>query len=326
MPNSEQIILGEVGSKWIAVVQVVEILIPIYGAFLLGTCIAIKPLISSYSKPKLGLLVCLILVFICFTWSIMNITASNYGEHITVLASCSPSGCALDKWQSHILATLYIFQSIPGTLNLLLSDLIVVWRAWILFPRNWVVKAALAVLLASNMGNWVINTLDCIADILSTGIIPVTLEHNTFPFVINQFGMAVNRLVDLDWISIVQSLAVNVVATVHRGLLKQAAVYRRTYILKILFLLIIYIVILFNTTATGHYGFVDSSDNINLPTTNFKTPITSKSLYVPPDFGVYMMILATAIYPISVVILIHNTHSPVRETLHYLETGTDHLP
>ncbi|KAE9405888.1 hypothetical protein BT96DRAFT_934626 [Gymnopus androsaceus JB14] len=76
----------------------------------------------------------------------------------------------------------------PTTINLLLSDCIVVWRAWILFQDDKLWKLLLAVLMFANIA---INIADCIWD-----NIEVTIE--------------VSSSTILDWLSGLISLAVNI--------------------------------------------------------------------------------------------------------------------
>jgi len=183
----------------------------------------------------------------------------------------------------------------PTTINLLLSDCIVVWRAWILFQDDKLWKLLLAVLMFANIA---INIADCIWD-----NIEVTIE--------------VSSSTILDWLSGLISLAVNIIATLliawkawtHHSTMVDALVHRRTRVVNILLLLVesgavycgiqsVYVVfILLDTYTAVDLGFSQAMEIITA-----------------------MSIVVAAFYPISVIILIRTGSSAIVETYYHHET------
>ncbi|KAF9060800.1 hypothetical protein BDP27DRAFT_1429620 [Rhodocollybia butyracea] len=144
------------GIYLISVIPKIVVLMIIYGIFVLGTCIAIKPLMTSARKPKISLFICLILVFISFTWNMMDITTMGFNSiqiSCAIIADRDEAVCEMGAPSNGYAVDVSGFQNSPGTVNLLLSDLIVVWRAWILFPHSRLCKATLIALMAINIGS-----------------------------------------------------------------------------------------------------------------------------------------------------------------------------
>ncbi|KAF9073289.1 hypothetical protein BDP27DRAFT_1417413 [Rhodocollybia butyracea] len=270
------------GTPLIALVPKLAILMVMSGVFVLGTCIAIKPLIASSSKPKITLLLCLILSFLSYAWNMTDIIVTAFQglrvpERVDANLYDVEVGFTSSTYQS-----IYLIQSIPGTVNLLLSDLIVVWRAWILFPRSCFWRATLVTVMTINIG---VNIADCIAD---------TDTQSTFA----TSGIASYFSV-FDWISIVMSLSVNVVTTSLVGWKVWGAI---TYG--------------FNTQTGITVDLKSPTEFILGPEGG--QPAIGLDLV---DIVTYLLIVVThniqAFYPITVAILIHNTQPLITESLHY---------
>ncbi|KAF9062773.1 hypothetical protein BDP27DRAFT_1406085 [Rhodocollybia butyracea] len=212
---------------------------------------------------------------------------------------------------------------LPGTVILLLSDAIVVWRAWVLSSHNKSWKVILVFLMAVNI---VINVMDC--------IVQTRLRLNPLN---NIYGLPRPRMWFfglLDWLSVVTSLALNAVATLligsHRKTMKEAAIYRQTYVLKVLALLIesgaifcvVQIIYLVDFFISNGIGFRPSINN----DVDIKYPLVA--MLFPSSQGIIGFIVAwgIAFYPGSVAILIHKLQSPVLETVHYMETMDNSTP
>jgi len=179
--------------------------------FFLGTCIAISlSARSSSGKPKLVVLVCLITIFICFTWNTINMMAFymndiwySYVKDLIVEDTTSDLELIEDiiEFFSRMELPYDYMQPWPPTIILLLSDFIVTWRAWALFPHN---KIWRSLLLTMMVGNTFINILDCSFHNLISDDSRIDTAIGTF---------AVFNDPKLDWISVVLSFAVNFLAT-----------------------------------------------------------------------------------------------------------------
>ncbi|KAE9401936.1 hypothetical protein BT96DRAFT_937529 [Gymnopus androsaceus JB14] len=266
-----------------------------YGAFLLGMSIALYSLATrpAWGRAQTALLVCILVIFVCITWDVIYSGGTDLLEFHYSFVRTLPGGILAqgDAMANHLAAWEYL-PGWPATINLLFSDGIVVWRAWILFPHDKLWRSLLTFLMIANIG---INIADCIWD-----DIEVTLEESSSTI--------------LDWLSSVMSLAVNIFATLliawkawsHHRVLAEASIHKRTRVENILLLLVesgavycaiqsIYAVfILMDVYATVSFGFVKGLD-----------AITS------------MSIVAAACYPVAVVVLIHGKNgSPIVETMY----------
>ncbi|KIK57930.1 hypothetical protein GYMLUDRAFT_246586 [Collybiopsis luxurians FD-317 M1] len=107
-----------------------------YGTFVLGTLIATRSLLTkTWTGSRITLAICLIMTFISLTWYL------SYNEALTLIA------------------TRLTFVDIKPEEQVLLSDFIVVWRAWTLFQHAKLLKIVLAFLMIVNIG---VNFADCI--------------------------------------------------------------------------------------------------------------------------------------------------------------------
>ncbi|KAJ4491000.1 hypothetical protein J3R30DRAFT_3694966 [Lentinula aciculospora] len=250
-----------------------------YGAFVLGTSIAVLSLRrrGPWGPSQISLLICLFIIFICFTWNVFYSGGFN------------------------LMDIQYTFQYMPSwaaTVNLLLSDCIVVWTAWVMFQYDKLWRLALVVLMIANIG---VNIADCI-----WGDIELNIEVASFT--------------TLDWLSSIISLAVNIFATLliafkawnHHRFMTTLFLRKRTRAQNILLLLVesgamycaiqsVYAVfILLDVYTVVDVGF---SQAMNIITA--------------------MSIVAAACYPVAVIILIRKDSSPIVSS-DFCDAGMDH--
>ncbi|KAF9058622.1 hypothetical protein BDP27DRAFT_1432489 [Rhodocollybia butyracea] len=196
------------------ILQLIAIML-VYGMFVLGTCIAIWPMILSPEKPKIWLLVGLISVFISFTWNIAN--TALIGRLSGISLECTITSCSnVDDVGFWVGPLQGMFEGIPVTILLLVSDIIVVWRVWILLSRNRFWRIILALLTVINI---ILNILDCAADaffylFMESAQAEASFNPNNLSgipaLILNYSGV-------LDLVSISTSLLVNAVATILIG-------------------------------------------------------------------------------------------------------------
>ncbi|KAF9071834.1 hypothetical protein BDP27DRAFT_1418652 [Rhodocollybia butyracea] len=187
-PTEQQLIYAEAEMLLFGVVLLMVILIG-YGAFLLGFIAAVRMLTikGAWGRPQTILLSCLVASLVCFTWSVIcngGIYLSDDRYTLQTIGLAQAQAAGLKKtiiWQ--------YMPDWPVTINLLLSDGIVAWRACSLFQQDRFQRLILAVLMIANIG---INVADCIwADL-----------------------QLHSRATTLDWLSSVLSLSVNMIATI----------------------------------------------------------------------------------------------------------------
>ncbi|KAJ3996342.1 hypothetical protein F5050DRAFT_130135 [Lentinula boryana] len=126
------------------------------GAFVLGTIIAVLSLRRKSwgrSQTSRGLLVCLLLIFICFTWDVFYSGGFNLTDIQYTFVRALPEGLVAQAQHSDDRTSTWQYMpSWAATINLLLSDCIVAWRAWILFQHDRLWRCALVVLMVANIG------------------------------------------------------------------------------------------------------------------------------------------------------------------------------
>ncbi|KAE9404919.1 hypothetical protein BT96DRAFT_916580 [Gymnopus androsaceus JB14] len=173
--------------------------------------------------------------------------------------------------------------------SLLWSDLIVSWRAWVLFTNNKLMRFILAVLMGVNIG---INVADSIED----SIVQAALGNAAGPIL-------------LDWVAPGISLAVNIFATLsigwkacsHYRFMKEASIHRRSHAIKVLLLLI----------ESGTIFCIIQSLYIALVTFSGDSGLQLQELY--HAVNIIFFGIAVPWYPVAVIILVLSNNSPVAE-------------
>ncbi|KIK69447.1 hypothetical protein GYMLUDRAFT_35508 [Collybiopsis luxurians FD-317 M1] len=249
------------------------------------------------TRSQTYLLICLITTFLALTWStLVNVTFPLLQDWFVIVEIKPDIQGELEmQAQREIKKSLALNFMLDWNLTVssLLSDSIVVWRAWALFQQERPWKIALAILMIINIG---INISDCILDVISVGAI------------------VSNSSTILDWISLVVSLVVNIFATgliawkawnYHRAM-KEASVHKRTRAQNILLLLI---------ESGAIYCMIQALYFIFILLIVYG-PGNNALLLLAENIISAMFTLASAWYPIAVVILVNVNKSPVIETFH----------
>ncbi|KIK51548.1 hypothetical protein GYMLUDRAFT_265786 [Collybiopsis luxurians FD-317 M1] len=136
-----------------------------YGVFALGMVMALHALAAkSWTTSQIALTACLITISISFTlealyYGILDLISIQYTLTKVIGSGQEGFEAGVEAAVNKILPLQYV-PAWPATINVLLSDLIVVWRAWILC-RNRSRKAILVALMIINI---CINIADCIWD------------------------------------------------------------------------------------------------------------------------------------------------------------------
>jgi len=256
----------------------------LYGAFIFPAIIAVylllKKGVQGYRRKIL--IACVIILILLNTW--------NY-----VLASAIVPLLVQDDILSpgNEIVNFVVQISWPGTICLMISDGIVVWRACVIWPDSKIIKYMLTTLM---LGNIAINLADCIFDNLT----------------VNFFG----NLISLDVSVVFISLGVNFAATFLIGLkvwhhhcftkelysLHKQNVSPTTRILLMLVesggLFCIAQIVIAILTVLDTYTSVLSSLDLAFAVAN--------QFYI----GI------TPIYPLAVLIMLSMNHSPLEDSFH----------
>ncbi|KIK57503.1 hypothetical protein GYMLUDRAFT_246852 [Collybiopsis luxurians FD-317 M1] len=168
-----------------------------YGISVLGLFIATRILVAkSWTHSQVTLFICLIITFVALTWAIFVNVAFPLILGQVVFGKIKPEVRGELDAQAQILNSkilpLNYMANWPLTISAILSDFIVVWRAWALFQQEKLWKVALVLLMIVNIGTQIAN---CILDNIDVQVV------ESKPYTI------------LDWLSIVISLVVNMFAT-----------------------------------------------------------------------------------------------------------------
>ncbi|KAJ3770910.1 hypothetical protein FB446DRAFT_129481 [Lentinula raphanica] len=268
-----------------------------YGAFVLGTTIAISSLLRRYplrhSLTSRGLLVCLSVIFSCFTWDIFDAGGFNLSDIDYLFVRNLPGGllARIDSANNHVEAWQYInTPTWATTINILLSDCIVAWRVWILFQQEKFWRLALVALMVANVG---VGIAYCIV------------------WVGMQARAGVTGYITLTWISITLSLAVNLSSTslislkawnLHRSM-TNAGLHKKTRVQRILWLLV---------ESGAVYCVIESVYAVVALLTNY-TAIGTSHLLVILNIIPSTAVVVSACYPVAVMILAYNDISSVVE-------------
>ncbi|KIK51271.1 hypothetical protein GYMLUDRAFT_50682 [Collybiopsis luxurians FD-317 M1] len=272
-----------------------------YGLVILGIFFAISSRQSiSEERPKRILFVYLTVVYICSTWSVIYYGGFTLTRARYTFARVVKGGIAEQVQISNQKGMIWdTISPWPATINLLLSDLIVTWRAWVLFQEIKLLKLLLAFLMVANIG---INLADCIWEEL-------------------EINIAFLNSAILDWLSLGISLFVNLFSTSlitwrawdHYRIMARASIHRRSPVQNVLLLLI---------ESGAIFCAVQLAD---LPLTVLNT---NPEVTFPTQLAFYTMnaitVVAETLYPVAVIILIHRNSSPVIETFHYTVSQRAH--
>ncbi|KAJ3821721.1 hypothetical protein EV361DRAFT_1036637 [Lentinula raphanica] len=295
MSPDEQELL--VSSAEVAFFGIVSLIVTItgYGAFVLGTTIAILFLLRRYSLrhtlASRGLLACLIVIFICSTWNACYVGAFSLTIFRFAFVRTLPEGLVtqVQSASNHNATWRYVAASWIPTIITLLGDCIVVWRAWILFQQEKFLGLSLMTLMIANIG---INVTDCI---LSDIKLQVEIAQ---------------RLTTLDWLSSALSLAVNLYATIlialkawhHYRFMKNALLHEKTRAQHILLLLV---------ESGAMYCAIQTVYEVLLLLETYTAVGTSFTLTIESIISVYFVLAAS--YPVAVMILVYKDISPIVE-------------
>ncbi|KAF5355413.1 hypothetical protein D9757_013153 [Collybiopsis confluens] len=267
-----------------------------YGTMVLMMFIAMHYLSKKqWTIPVIALTACCIVMFVLFTMFytyflavVLLIVAANTDE--------SPQQVASYVRTEQDLA--YIAPYTPA-LPFFVGDVIVVWRAWVLLPTGRFYKILLSVLMLANSG---IIIADIVFDYME-----ISSEVAGFSNI-------------MDWIMCIGSLLINLFATLLIGWKLWA--HRRS-------------VNLLPARSSGHQIqkimiiFIESGALMGIAQVMNLAFITAGTYNLNPTWGflyafhffITLAPVATAWYPLAVIIMVNTGNSPVYATVHFTESS-----
>ncbi|KAF9058619.1 hypothetical protein BDP27DRAFT_1506077 [Rhodocollybia butyracea] len=264
------------GKPFLLILLQLVLIMVVYGMFVLGTCIAIWPMMYEYpvfspEKRKVWLLVGLILVFISFTWNIAN-TTNVIGRPGGLSLKCTvPLAC------SNVVDAEFSAGPFEGILE------------------------AIPVTITNDQAEVSFNPTNL------SGIINLIVNYSG---VLDLVSISISFLVN-----VVATISIGWKAWAHHKSMKEAAIYKRTHGLRILLLLAesgaifcavqLLCTVLFPTTQGRSWKGFDRS-------VDMKFPLSGPDVNAQPEknYASDIMIFATAFYPVTVAILIRRAPSP----------------
>ncbi|KAF5371924.1 hypothetical protein D9757_011502 [Collybiopsis confluens] len=266
-----------------------------YGVMVLMMFVAMHYLSKKQRTiPVIALATCSIVMFLLFT--IQYIYYSGFIVlAIAAATDESPQQAASYARTAQYLSDMAFSGSQPG-LMFLVGDMIVVWRAWVLLPTGRFYRVILSVLMLANAG--------------------IIIADTVLDYIQIQLGTLQGLGYDTDWLMCVSTLLINLFATlliVWKLWTHQRSILGRSsghHIQKILIVLI----------ESGALMGITQTINLALTTvTNYRSHFTLGERYTPNIFSALAMI-ATAWYPIAVIILVNTGNSPVYATVHFTDS------
>ncbi|KAJ3710167.1 hypothetical protein C8R42DRAFT_781535 [Lentinula raphanica] len=331
MSSDEQALLASDAQVVLFNIANIIVVITGYGAFVLGTTIAILSLLRyghqsnfihrfnngivmfrryplRHSPTSRGLLVCLIVIFICFTWGIFYFGGLTFYNIKYTFIESLPAGLSAQGESASKRATTWQYMPMwPGTIIILLSDCIVARRAWLLFQQERFWRLTLVVLMVANIG---VGIAFCI-------------QWDDFRARAEDI-----KYISLTWISNTLSLTVNLCSTLlialkawtlHRAM-TNAGLHNKTRVQRILLLLI---------ESGAVFCAIDSVYDVIALLVIYMAFDDSSSPFQILNLIHNTSSVVSACYPVAVMILAYNDISPVADfktlnlqTMHNFQSNT----
>ncbi|KIK58762.1 hypothetical protein GYMLUDRAFT_245848 [Collybiopsis luxurians FD-317 M1] len=283
--------LWATGSNW--TMAVINIIITSwgFGALVLMTFVALQILSKkSRRRSRDALIICCIMMLLCLTALFLCFS-------VFILLDLSPVIGKITDEAATVQETNWDYLSdVAQILPILIGDIIVVWRAWVFLPKRSIWKVFLTVAMMANIG---LNIADIAEDNIE----------------ISQYV-----ILPLDWISVIASFTINLFVTIFiawkwRGHQQSWAAVSpgrgNTSVHKILLLLI---------ESGAIFCAAQCSSIVFAMILNYApSNLDSNGLLYGYHFVASLSIVATALYPAAVIILVNTNNSPVVESIHFEE-------
>ncbi|KAJ3822935.1 hypothetical protein F5878DRAFT_184405 [Lentinula raphanica] len=294
MTPEESTLLAEFGFQLYYQIAALICTCTFFGFYLLATHIAFHLLYrrgikSVASKTLLG---CLILIFINYIWVFIVKCAANMVDikvSLTQNQSGGDLGAQLDNAGVALLPYQYTI-AWPVTLNLIISDCIVTWRAWVVWTGNTQLRLCLAIFA---FASFVVNIIDCVFDDIALKSFWAISAWDTAAAFLS-FGL-----------NLIATLLIAFKVWQHHQVVKTWANHQRTEVEKVLLLfvesgalyclfqLVYSIMILLSASSSGG----------------------TTSLMIATSIIIECFIFASALFPVSIIIMINLEWSPLEYTI-----------
>ncbi|KAJ3856852.1 hypothetical protein EV368DRAFT_78252 [Lentinula lateritia] len=183
MTPEESALLSDFGAQLFYAIAALICTCTFYGIYLLATSIAFYLLFRKGTRgvPRKILLACLVLLLLTYTWAFVVKCAANLVNIQAALVRNQSGGDLTTQIDNAAIAVLPYQYMIawPVTLNvsdfsefavaqpsdagfeLIVSDCIVTWRAWVIWTRSKTIRGCLLILASAS---FIVNIVDCIFD------------------------------------------------------------------------------------------------------------------------------------------------------------------
>ncbi|KIK58760.1 hypothetical protein GYMLUDRAFT_245847 [Collybiopsis luxurians FD-317 M1] len=265
-----------------------------FGALVLMTFIALQILSKkSRRRSRDALIICCIMMLLCLTASFLYFSVAILLDLSKVIGKITDEAAIVQETNWDCL------NEVAGTLAILIGDSIVVWRAWVFLPERSNLKVILTVAMMANIG---LNIADIVESITE--------------------GLNISQgvILPLDWISAIASFTINLFVTIFiawkwRGHQQSWAAVSpgrgNTSVHKILLLLI---------ESGAIFCAAQCSSIVFAMILNYApSNLDSNGLLYGYHFLASLSIVAPALYPAAVIILVNTNNSPVVESIHFEE-------
>ncbi|KAE9410065.1 hypothetical protein BT96DRAFT_1012321 [Gymnopus androsaceus JB14] len=290
MTPEESALLSDFGTQIFYQISALICTCTFYGVYLLAAFIAFYLFFrrGTAGRPRKILLACLVFVLLTNTWVFVVKCSANLVEIKVALMQNRSDGDLAAQIDDAVVAILSFQYMLgwPVTLNLIVSDCIVTWRAWSIWADNRLVKGCLIILAVAN---FVINIIDCIFDDIALKSFWATSSWDTAAAFISAS------------LNLVATLFIAYKAWEHHRLVKIWIDHRRTNVENIL---------IFFVESGSIYCLLQMVYSILiLLTANSPPEITP--IIIARSIVIEFFTAASALYPLSVIIIVNLEWSPL---------------
>ncbi|KAF9071308.1 hypothetical protein BDP27DRAFT_1322310 [Rhodocollybia butyracea] len=240
---------------------------------------------KTWGEPKAMQLLCCTAIWLCLIGqsfliyiAVLDGIRFSFVEEISILPL---SLVNMDK-----------IEIILGAIMILGGDLVICWRAWVLFPHDKIWRFVLAIIMICNIG---LNIADSTFDIKMLNESPPALDTVTLSISVATNMTATSLISWKAW--------------AHYRTAREVSVWRKSHAQKVLFFLM----------ESGAVFLVIQLFSLIGMSLSLSPPLAGKKLttiFLFADAGQDVWEASAALYPIVIMILIHSDHLPIVETLH----------
>ncbi|KAJ3923538.1 hypothetical protein F5877DRAFT_74235 [Lentinula edodes] len=309
MTPEESALLSDFGAQLFYAIAALICTCTFYGIYLLATSIAFYLLFRKGTRggPRKILLACLVLLLLTYTWAFVVKCAANLVNIQAALVQNQSGGDLTTQIDNAAIAVLPYQYMIawPVTLNLIISDCIVTWRAWVIWTGSKPIRGCLLILASASFA---VNIVDCIFDDIALKSFWATSAWDTAAAFLS-FGL-----------NLVATLLIALRVWQYHQVMKSWVNHHRTYAENILLVLV----------ESGAVYCVLQFVYSMLILFSARSPGGVTPLFIATSMVIEWFLAASAsipsssaLYPVSVIIIVKLEWSPLDYTLRNTYASND---